>query len=253
MSEYQPTFIVIPARIWNLPNITIQQLRFYEKIFQFWNCGRECFINNQTLKDSTGMISDSSISDAFQYFESHGEMRRVVRNNKRYILPKSPLLVQEKEEDQPVDNSDENSTNNSQGLAPARGGSRPSEGGGLAAARHNNNNNNINNLNKSFRSSTEQQKTKDTALLKNRTTVSNGLSSTEKQNPKPSPSPVPTYSNRRERHVPPARKDPTATYIERNTMSDEYRNAVKCDPQKAANFLANLKGVKLKRHRDIVE
>lgn len=229
MSEYQPTFIVIPARIWNLPNITIQQLRFYEKIFQFWNCGRECFINNQTLKDSTGMISDSSISDAFQYFESHGEMRRVVRNNKRYILPKSPLLVQEKEEDQPVDNSDENSTNNSQGLAPARGGSRPSEGRGLAAARHNNNNNNINNLNKSFRSSTEQQK------------------------PKPSPSPVPTYSNRRERHVPPARKDPTATYIERNTMSDEYRNAVKCDPQKAANFLANLKGVKLKRHRDIVE
>lgn len=139
---YQQAFCVVPYRILNLPGLTIQLLKFYETIFQFWHHGKDCFLKNDVLKERTGMQSDSTISDAFQYFEGHGEMKREMRKGKRFIVQCTPGSV----EIESVDNSKDSSTNNSQGLATARGGSRYSEGEGLATARHNNNNINNNNL-----------------------------------------------------------------------------------------------------------
>lgn len=147
MSTYQPTFVVFPCRIWNLPNITLQLLKFYEKIFQYWNNGMDCFVNNDTLKEYAGMSSDSSISAAFQYFEKHGELQRSIKNGKRYIIQTTYVLI---DNEQAVDNYSEYSSNNSQGLATAIPSPRCSEASPLATARYNTNNINTNNINKSM-------------------------------------------------------------------------------------------------------
>lgn len=151
-------FVMFPARIWNLPGITLQLVKFYEKIFQFWHQRADCFVNNKTLKEYSGMLSDSSISEAFRYFENLGEMRRVTKNGRRYIS--QPIHFVGDETISPVDNFEIDSTNNSQGLAVAREGSRCGEGGGLAAARHNKRSNNNININKSSCLTDEQKETR---------------------------------------------------------------------------------------------
>ena len=144
-------FVMFPSRIWSLPGITIQLLKFYEKIFQFWHQGHECFLSNKALMEYAGMQSAATLSAAFTYFEKHGELKRVNKDGKRYIIPPQPRVATET-----VDNSPENE---STPLATARGGSRSSEGGGLATARHNNINI-IKQINKKdFSEKNEQKKT----------------------------------------------------------------------------------------------
>ena len=155
MQDYQQAFFTVPYRVMQLPDLTIQLLKFYETIFHFWHVGNKCFLNNKSLKERTGMKSDSTIAAAFQYFEKHNEMKRVMKGGKRYII--QPVLSTETD---PVDNSPENCSNDAHGLAVARGGSRCSEGGGLAVARDNNINNNNTNIIKSFCDTDEQKQNK---------------------------------------------------------------------------------------------
>lgn len=155
MSDYVQAFFTIPYRIMQLPDLTIQLLKFYETVFHFWHTGNQCFLKNDALKDRAHMKSDSTVANAFQYFEKHGEMKRVMKGNRRYIV--QPVRALETDS---VDNSAENSSNSNQGLAAAREGSRSSEGEGLAAARHNNNNINNINLKKSSCDKSEEKKHK---------------------------------------------------------------------------------------------
>lgn len=210
---YHPVFIMFPSRIWNLPGITIQLLKFYEKIFQFLNKDCDCFVNNETLKEYTGMISDSSISAAFQFFEKNNELMRVMKNGKRYIVQPSRYI--EDKTNEPVDKIENNSTNNSQGLATARGGSRYSEGGGLATARHNINKLNASNLIKSSCNSQDQKKIKSV------------------DNPPANPEKAPT------RH------------IDRNTMSEETRTAKRGSSEAEVEAMKSLPpSIRPKRYRD---
>lgn len=139
-NKYSSPFFTIPSRIMNIPGITIQLLRFYEKIFQYWHHDHECFIGNDALMEHCGMKSESTISKAFQFFEKAGEIKREIRDGHRYITqpPRSIKIGKEK-----------NNKLSTTPLATARGNPRASETPPLAAARHNKKNNNNKNLNKS--------------------------------------------------------------------------------------------------------
>lgn len=176
------SFVVIPVRILNLPNLTIQLLKFYEKIFQFWHSGNECFLNNSTLMEYCGMKSMATLSDAFKYFEDHQEMKRVQKDGKRYIIPPQPKL----------------STDDEKPLSPGQDPlslqrdppSRHSETPPLATARHNINNINNNNINKSFCASEGQKMSRP---VDKSTTES-------KAAPQPRPSNQQRYDNERRHH-----------------------------------------------------
>jgi hypothetical protein len=86
-NTYEDTFYIIPRHIRKLPGITFALLDFYETCFQFWNKGRSCFLNNDTIKERIGIKSDSTISAAFQYFEKHNVLKREIKNGQRYITP----------------------------------------------------------------------------------------------------------------------------------------------------------------------
>jgi hypothetical protein len=154
MSDLKHPFVMFPSRIWNLPKITVQLLKFYEKIFQFWHQGHECFLGNKTLMEYSGMKSDSTVRDAFTYFESHGELKRVMRNGKRYIIPPTPRLSTDS-----VDNLPKNSSNSVHTSAVALGGERCGAGGTSAVALPNNINIIIKN-NEKLLSENEQKKHK---------------------------------------------------------------------------------------------
>jgi hypothetical protein len=130
-AQYSASFFIVPARIMNLPELTIQLLKFYEKIFHFWHSGCECFVGNKVLMEYAGMKSTSSVADAFQYFESHGEMKREIRNGRRFIS--APLRELE------IDRSSQDEKLSTYPLAVARPPSRCSETPPLAVARHSNN------------------------------------------------------------------------------------------------------------------
>jgi hypothetical protein len=85
--NYQDTFYIIPRYIRQLEGMTLTFLDFFETIFQFWNKGKSCFLSNSVIKERTGIESDSRINKAFQFFEKHNVMKRVYKNNKRYIVP----------------------------------------------------------------------------------------------------------------------------------------------------------------------
>lgn len=135
MSEYKPTFFIIPYRIFELPKVTFAFLKIYETIFQFWNHGCECYLTNEMIQQRTGISSPSTLSDAFVFFEKHGELKRTLKKGTRYLIQ-----PQQKIKDK---------TSVDKGLATARGGSRSSESKGLATARHNKKNSNTKNINKS--------------------------------------------------------------------------------------------------------
>jgi hypothetical protein len=86
MFECIRSHITIPSDIWDLPNLTIQLLRFYEKIYQSVCFPKGCFLSNEILKEYSGMSSDSSISEAFKYFEASGKIKRVIDNGRRYLI-----------------------------------------------------------------------------------------------------------------------------------------------------------------------
>lgn len=144
MSDYKSAFFVVPSRILELPNLTLQLLRFYETIFQFWNHGKICFLSNDLLMERCGMKSKSTIQEAFEYFEGHGEIKREFKGKKRYITNPNQRIELE---DEPVDKYKKSK---SEPLATASAITRHSETKTLATARHKNKKFNNKNINKSF-------------------------------------------------------------------------------------------------------
>lgn len=112
VNTYEETFYIIPRYIRKLEGITLTFLDFFETIFQFWNKNKSCFLSNALIKKRTGIKSDSTINEAFQYFEKQGVMKRIEKDGRRYIVP----VISEIETDSGV------SLQREGGLATARGG-----------------------------------------------------------------------------------------------------------------------------------
>lgn len=77
MFDTQSSFIVIPFRVWNLPNITMKQLRFFETMHQFFHKGYKVFMSNKQLMQRTGIKSTQTIAAFFNYFEKHNIIKRI--------------------------------------------------------------------------------------------------------------------------------------------------------------------------------
>lgn len=134
---YSSPFFTIPSRILDIPNITLQLLRFYETIFQFWHHGKNCYLSNEMIKERTGISSTSSISKAFQFFEEAKEMYRVYLDGKRFIVQPSHSIALPDDSPEKVSNDPKASDPLSLQRDPP---SRCSETPPLATARHNKNN-----------------------------------------------------------------------------------------------------------------
>lgn len=96
-NEYKETWFVIPRRILELPNMTFGYLKIYESIFQFWNKNLNCYLSTEALCERTN-LNERQVYKALAYFESHGELQRVQKGFKRYILqPKanSSIITQD--------------------------------------------------------------------------------------------------------------------------------------------------------------
>lgn len=150
MSEYKAAFFIVPARIMNLPGLTLSFLKFYETIFQFWNHRKNCHLSNASLKERTGITSSSTIQEAFEFFAHHNEMLRIVKNGHRYIEqpPQSVEFDYSNDEDNDQELNKKSAQNPVTPLAVARPPSRCSETPPLAVARHNNKKLNKKNINK---------------------------------------------------------------------------------------------------------
>ena len=94
-SQYQSVFAVIPARIMYLPDITLAFLRIYDTIFQFWNHGKPCFLSNESIMERTGISSESTLREAFMYFESKGELIRRKKGKTRYFVQPERVIETE--------------------------------------------------------------------------------------------------------------------------------------------------------------
>lgn len=100
--SYKSTFFVVPSRILNLPGLTLAFLKVYETVFQFWNHGQACWLGNDAIKERTGIESDSTIREAFIFFEKNKEMKRKTIGKKRYLeQPKMALQVENVPVDKP--------------------------------------------------------------------------------------------------------------------------------------------------------
>lgn len=148
-SSYTPSFVVIPAYVWNLEGITLNFLKIYETIFQFWHKEMKCFLTNYAIMERTGIKSEGTIRAAFAFFEQHNLLKRVTneKTGQRFLVQPS-RYIEIDHTPKPVDNPVND-------LTPPRQNSDapPSEN-----RRHNINNYNVMNINKSSCKNTEQKK-----------------------------------------------------------------------------------------------
>jgi hypothetical protein len=168
MSEnnYEAAFFIIPRYIRKLPGLTLAYLDVFEYLFQFWNRGQQCYLKNKTIMEKTGIESESTIREAFMFFEKQGVMKRVQSGRKRYLVLITPDIEHEagensennSNENNPVDNSSQNSSNYFHGVDAATGGRRATDGLPVDESTHINNKLISKKLKKSFYKDSEQKK-----------------------------------------------------------------------------------------------
>jgi len=100
--QYEETYYIVPSYIRKLPGMTLGYMDVYNIIFQFWNKGRECFLKNEAFTERTG-FTGKYIRNALAYFENLGELKRVMRGKKRYLVRPEKRIEIESEHEQAVD------------------------------------------------------------------------------------------------------------------------------------------------------
>jgi hypothetical protein len=110
-------------------------LRIYETIFQFWNHDKQCYLSNDAILKRAGLTSIGGLSEAFIFFEKHGELKRKYINGKRYLIQPERII---EAEDLPVDNKNKCSTKIKHPLTDVRPPSHRCETPPLTDVRHNN-------------------------------------------------------------------------------------------------------------------
>ncbi len=84
-ASYTPSLIVFPHKILYLDGLQLSYLKVYEIIFHLWHSARPCFISNPEFCKRTG-LAESTIREALAFFESKGEIQRVFKGRKRFIV-----------------------------------------------------------------------------------------------------------------------------------------------------------------------
>lgn len=95
-NAYKETWFIVPMRILDLPGMTLGYLKVYQTIFEFWNKRQQCWLSNPAIEKRTGM-KVTQIKDALNFFEKAGELERMQKGLKRYLI--QPLNTLEIPED----------------------------------------------------------------------------------------------------------------------------------------------------------
>jgi hypothetical protein len=90
-NTYNSAFFIVPSYILDLPGLTLGFLKVYESIFQFWNHNKTCFLSEKSLCART-TLKRSQIYEALAYFERHGEVKRVRKGLKRYLVRPEKII-----------------------------------------------------------------------------------------------------------------------------------------------------------------
>ena len=99
--HYEETFYIVPTYIRKLPDITLGYMDVYSIMFQFWNKGLECYMDNKEFIIRTG-YTKQYLAEAFRFFESFNELKRLVIGKKRYLIQPEKRIQSDCE--QPVGN-----------------------------------------------------------------------------------------------------------------------------------------------------
>ena len=90
-NTYTSAFFIVPSYILDIPGLTLGYLRVYESIFQFWNHNKTCFLSEKALIERT-TLKRTQIYEALAFFERHGEVKRVRKGMKRYLIRPEKII-----------------------------------------------------------------------------------------------------------------------------------------------------------------
>jgi hypothetical protein len=147
---FELNLAIIPNRIYYLEGIQLSYIKIYVHIFNLWHSDKPCYIGTPEFMERT-QLSERTVFEALAYLEKMGEIKRVQKGRKRYIV--QPVRVLEVESEI-VDKSVPDSTNSGHGCEIAHARVRAGSGQGCELAQYNNKINKE--TNKSFYLNTEK-------------------------------------------------------------------------------------------------
>lgn len=117
-NTYSSAFFIVPSYILDLDGMTLGYLRVYETIFQFWNHNKTCFLSEKSLCIRTN-LKRSQVYAALSFFEQHNELKRVLKNSKRYIVRPEKIIETDCSfiDPDPIQNNTRSNTIQTSGLA----------------------------------------------------------------------------------------------------------------------------------------
>ena len=151
--SFELNLAIIPNRIYYLEGVQLSYIKIYVHIFNLWHSDNLCFIGVPEFIERT-KLSKTTVYEALAYFEKIGEIKRVKKGTKTFIL--QPVKAIETDES-PVDKSAPISTNSVQHSVIAERVSALAENN---SAKSDYNNKYNNKYNKSSYMGNEQKKSK---------------------------------------------------------------------------------------------
>jgi hypothetical protein len=141
--QFELNLASLPNHILYLEGVQLSYIKVYVHIFNLWQAEKPCFINNAEFARRT-LLHKDTIKAALQFFEKNGILKRIQKGTKRYLIqPMKALEI----ENETVNNSTDNCTNNDKGgEARPPGGVKldPPQGGKLDPPYNNKYNNKLN-------------------------------------------------------------------------------------------------------------
>lgn len=128
----------LPNYVLYLDGVQLSYIKVFVHIFSLWHSQKPCFITNGEFAKRTNLHRDTVIN-AIQFFEKHNVLKRIQKGTRRYLVQITRAVEIENE---PVDNSPNDSTKVVQESELDQGGvgDRPPQGSELD--HHNNKINN---------------------------------------------------------------------------------------------------------------
>lgn len=90
-NTYTSAFFIVPTYIPYLPGMTLNFLKVYETIFQFWNHNKSCYLSEKSLMERTS-VCRSEVYAALMYFEKLGEIKRIRKGLKRFLVRPEKII-----------------------------------------------------------------------------------------------------------------------------------------------------------------
>lgn len=98
--ELGGTFVCFPRHVFHVDGMSLQRLKVYEAIFQFWHRGKTVYLSNANLMERCGISDKGNLNRTLDWLEEKNLIERFWKGKKRYI--RQPLAEIEVEEEKTV-------------------------------------------------------------------------------------------------------------------------------------------------------